>query len=181
MAKILLRLRFGRLVVLRRSAQKHWSNSIMWLCQCDCGKKKVIPSKFLLCGMVKSCGCFRRDRLKAGPTHPAYKHGHTPGNGRKVSPTYLSYLAMIARCHRKYSPSYPYVGEKGVWVCLRWLESFENFLADMGPRPEGCTLDRINPFLNYTPDNCCWANRAQQDLNKRADWVAEHEAELVAY
>jgi hypothetical protein len=75
---------------------------------------------------------------------------------------------MIQRCHRANSVSYKGYGGRGTWVCLRWLESIANFIEDMGRRPPGMTLDRKDPFKNYTPDNCRWADRWTQANNKRA-------------
>lgn len=91
------------------------------------------------------------------------RHGH---RGGKRTPTYNSWRAMIYRCTYPNHPRYADYGGRGVKVCERW-RSFTNFLADMGERPLGMTLDRINPHGDYTPDNARWATLLQQRWNRR--------------
>lgn len=95
------------------------------------------------------------------------KHGHTWTGGR--SPTYSSWLAMRDRCSNPARKEYANYGGRGIAVCERWLgpEGFENFLADMGPRPDGMTLDRCDGALGYWKENCRWATRSQQQQNTR--------------
>ena len=93
------------------------------------------------------------------------RHGHNRKVGRKT-PTYLSWDNMIQRCTNPNRPEYPYYGGRGITVCDRW-RSYENFLADMGERPDGLTLDRINNDGNYEPGNCRWADRETQVRNRR--------------
>jgi hypothetical protein len=97
--------------------------------------------------------------------------GHHESNGQYrntiKSPTYSSFFNMIVRCHYKCSPTYQTYGAAGIRVCARWVNSFQAFLNDMGPRPKGHTLDRINPFGNYTPDNCRWATPKEQAGNRQ--------------
>ncbi len=91
------------------------------------------------------------------------KHGHTTKTTQ--SPTYVTYQNMISRCHREGHPKYKSYGMKGIFVCDRWRESFSNFLADMGERPENTTIDRIDGSLGYEPANCRWATIGQQQSN----------------
>lgn len=84
------------------------------------------------------------------------------------SPTYRSWLSMRHRCHTPSRDSYKYYGAKGIIVCERWRESYDDFLQDMGPRLPGTTLDRINSEGNYTPKNCRWATLEQQAENKKS-------------
>jgi hypothetical protein len=131
-----------------------------WLCRCVCGNEHVVAKINL--GSVKSCGCRRNiDIGRAKRTH-----GHTAG--RKLSPTFISWLAMRNRCYNETNERYPTYGAVGVVVCDQWLNSFEAFLADMGERPCGKTIDRYpNRDGNYEPDNCRWATPSQQAANRR--------------
>lgn len=148
--------RFGRLVVIERVPNPTGAKS---RCQCDCGGFiEVFHSN--LKRYTNSCGCLRREKgSERGKL--AKKHGYTRTR------TYQSWRAMKKRCYLPQNPSYDYYGARGIRVCKRWYHSFEAFLADMGERPEGMTLDRIDPSGNYTPSNCRWATPATQAMNQR--------------
>ena len=90
-------------------------------------------------------------------------------DGRMSHPLYWLHKAMIKRCNNPNRPEYKYYGGRGITVCDRWqgVTGFDNFLEDMGVRPKGYTLDRINNDGNYEPSNCRWASRAEQQHNKR--------------
>jgi hypothetical protein len=94
-----------------------------------------------------------------------WKHGHNRRNYQ--SPTYYSWRGMKKRCLSPRHPHYHNYGGRGITICRRWIHSFSNFLQDMGERPKGRTLDRINTNRNYTPSNCRWATWKQQAANKR--------------
>jgi hypothetical protein len=164
---------YGRLTVLRlghRIGGRH-----AWLCRCECGTEKVIASQSMRSGNTKSCGCLNeevrslmtaeRNRANKGKTQ-WLRHGHKRGTEPGGSPTYLSWKSMKVRCDNPTGRSRCYVG---IEICDRW-RVFSNFLADMGERPEGMTLDRINPFGNYEPGNCRWATPGQQRMNTRKNF-----------
>lgn len=95
------------------------------------------------------------------------RHGHVEGG--QSSRTYNSWTNMKARCGNPNAPNYVRYGGRGIRVCSDWAGSFQNFLRDMGARPEGCTLDRIDPNGDYEPGNCRWLPKAKQQQNLRTN------------
>ena len=153
--------RFGRLTVL---SVHHRLHPQTWRCRCDCGVATTVLRRDLQQGRTRSCGCLRREASRAR----ALKHGHVPevAGIRTPSPTYNSWQAMIQRCHNPNSYKYPEYGQRGIIVCRRWRK-FVNFLADMGERPKGTTLDRKDSTKGYFKENCRWATSKQQTKNRR--------------
>lgn len=143
--------RFGRLVVLEIVDKNKWGNC-RWLCLCDCGQKIIGQSGNLRSGHTGSCGC----------SH--IKHGHN--KRRKKSDTYRSWSSIIQRCTNINCAEYKHYGDRRIIVCKRWLK-FKNFLEDMGKRPVGKSIDRINNSGGYCKDNCRWATQKQQMENTR--------------
>lgn len=151
--------RFGR---LRVTSAWRSRGVVQWFCQCDCGEWGWFRVGHLVNGYTKSCGCFQRELALSHLSHKP-KHGHA----RNRTPTYVTWDGMIQRCtNPNERVRYSYYGGRGVRVCDRWMK-FENFLADMGERPKGLTLDRIDGNRGYEPSNCRWATRSEQSRNQR--------------
>ena len=149
--------RFVRWLVIARGEPLTKDRRPTWLCKCDCGTEKTVLGASLKNGDSKSCGCFSTDKLRALST----THGMT------LTPEHISWKAMMARCRNENRKDYPEYGGRGIVVCERWLK-FENFFADMGPKPSpGHSLDRIDANGNYEPGNCRWATASAQQRNKR--------------
>lgn len=144
--------RFGILTVISRSENDKFGRT-QWLCECDCGKEHVAAYFRMKSGHTKSCGCIKRGNV----TH-----------GMSDSKTYNSWLGMKQRCNYKGHAEYNRYGGRGIIVCDRW-DSFENFLADMGERPDGTSIDRIDSNGNYEPSNCKWSTAAEQQRNRRSN------------
>lgn len=160
--------RFARLQVIRYAGiDKNAQHS--WLCRCDCGQEKIICTRSLKSGATRSCGCLQKENwIKVTSERKiALKHGHS------YKYWYKSYKSMMARCYRSTEINYPNYGGRGITVCDRWKVSPDNFYEDMGERPEGTSIDRIDVDGNYCPENCRWATLEMQNCNKRKSGLAE--------
>lgn len=145
---------FGRLYVIGRAPNR--GARTMWLCRCSCGTEKDVLTASLRGGQTNSCGCLGREmRFMANTTH-----------GKTRDPEWYSWQMMRQRCENPGANQYADYGGRGIKVCARW-QSFTWFWLDMGPRPEGMTLDRIDVNGDYEPDNCKWSTRSEQNRNKR--------------
>jgi hypothetical protein len=164
--KVLLGRRFGRLVVQSLFGQNKAKKAI-WNCICDCGEMTQVVSNNLKSGGTISCGCTQKIIASASSSISSRKHGH--GRRKRRTGTYRSWMSMRTRCNNPNAQAYRYYGAQGIKVCQRW-NSFENFLADMGERPNGRTIDRKDPFGWYTPENCRWATKEMQNANRRRNW-----------
>jgi len=164
---------FGRLRALNPLKERR-HGGFQWLCLCECGNEVVVRARDLRSGATRSCGCLQRESAKAmGTANGEAKrtHGHTVGHDTVsgVSRTYTTLGSMKQRCNNPNRDSYPWYGGRGITVCDEWNapHGFEVFLADMGERPEGTTIDRIDPDGNYEPSNCRWSTPKQQCNNRR--------------
>ena len=148
--------RFGTLVVKEYVGIDKYGRA-RWCCICDCGKEIIaLANNLKQPAMRKSCGCLKGAKVK---------HGQCLGN--KITREYETYRHMLLRCFNPKYDKYKYYGGRGITVCKEWRNDFQNFLRDMGKRPEGKTLDRINPYGNYEPSNCKWSTPYEQMHNRR--------------
>lgn len=164
--------RFGRWLVTGRAETV--ALHTFWFCHCDCGATRAVRTKSLLRGASTSCGCFNRDVVGQIAASTNRRHGMTR------TPTYTSWQAMRTRCENPRRIGFANYGGRGIAICERW-HSFENFLADMGERPIGASLDRLNNDGNYEPGNCRWATRCEQNRNRRSVRMTPARVHLVRW
>jgi len=163
-------LRSGRLTVVALGCTSR-SGRRQWLCRCDCGGFRCVPTSDIFRQSTVSCGCILRVGRGYGRRHG--EAGDHRGRGRTAE--YVCWKGMIGRCMRSSDTSWSKYGARGVGVCERWFDYF-NFLSDMGRKPTPRhSIDRINPDGDYEPDNCRWATSSEQRKNQRKSFRPQPE------
>lgn len=137
------------------------------LCVCDCGRETLVIERNLLSGNTKSCGCWQRKKI----ADLATKHGMIR------SQAYKTWLAMRSRVNNPKNHKYPRYGGRGIGICAHW-DDFRNFYADMGERPTGMSIERIDNDGDYCPENCRWATSKEQANNTRRNRSLTHQGEI---
>jgi len=154
--------RFGRLLVLSLS---YTDKQAYWFCRCDCGNNKTVAA-YSLGRFTKSCGCFGKDN----PSR--FVHGD------HKSTEYKTWSRIKRRCLNKNDPDYIDYGGRGITICDRWMQSYKNFLDDMGRKPsKSHSIERVDVNAGYSPDNCKWATDLEQARNKRTSINIEFKGE----
>ena len=160
--------KFGRLEVKSRAQNLYGAPA--WVCLCECGVLKTISGSALKRGHSTSCGCFRQETGKRGLADQRSREGYIHGaitHGMSTTSLYNIYRGILKRCYDTSCAVYEHYGAKGVTVCERWQESFENFAEDVGERPSNKhSIDRVDGKFGYGPDNFRWATSTEQGRNK---------------
>ncbi len=158
---------YGNYTVLHKSSKKGKNGGTRWVCLCKCGTEHEVAGSDLRKGAATQC------RTCSKSTHGQAFVG-------AVSVEYTTWLSMKARCYNPRNKRYANYGGAGIRVCDRWLNSFENFYADMGDRPEGTSIDRIESHMGYSPENCRWATQTQQQNNRTNNHLVVYDNQTMS-
>lgn len=158
---------FGRFTVVRYLRTD--GKVSKWECVCECGSQKVVSGGNLRSGNSKSCGCLNREISSKMMAEKMRRHGMTD------TPTWKSWKSMHDRCLLEKHKSYGYY--RNIPICPEWLNNFEAFYHDMGERPKGTSLDRVDNTLGYSPGNCVWSTAKDQARNKSNNVFISHKGQ----
>lgn len=161
--------KFCRWTISEIMPERNKYGAIIARCDCECGTKRIVMLCDVVRGDSRSCGCLGTD-LRT-------KHGHRSAGNQ--TGTYKTWSSMIARCTDENHAAFSRYGGSGILICSRWLgeSGFQNFLSDMGSRPSGKTIDRIDTGGGYNKDNCRWASSREQSRNRRSSRFLEFNGE----
>lgn len=154
-------MQFGRLSVIGYAGK--FKRVHKWVADCDCGNRVIRRLDHMRSGRSKSCGCLNAEVQR----NNFQKHGGAVMDKSKRHPLYSIWCGMKKRCYTPSCDSYPYYGGRGIKVCDKWKNNFSAFVADMGDRPQGTTLDRVDGDRDYSPENCRWADHSTQMKNRK--------------
>lgn len=154
--------KFGRLLILEFTPGKKYGNRGKWQCKCDCGKLTMVETAHLRNGHTKSCGCYYQDFV--------VKHKQS------TTALYNIWSGIKGRCLNPNNTAYSNYGGRGITLCERWVD-FNMFASDMGARPKGMSVDRIDNDKGYSPENCRWASPKEQANNSRQNRLIEFKCE----
>ena len=164
--------KYGRLTVISfdgiYSTNRKYVYYKKWLCRCECGNICSVLDSCLKNGHTRSCGCYSRDLTIARSTT----------HGKNKTRTHRIWNAMKERCSKESQYGYKNYGGRGIKICSRWLNSFENFFTDMGECPDGYSLERIDVNGDYCPENCKWIPMRDQSLNTRRTKYIPYKGEM---
>lgn len=150
--------RFGRLQALYPDPSVRKNGQVAWWCKCDCGNTALVASHDLRRPNVKG---------RSWPTHSCGCRAKEKRHGLSKTPEWMAWKSLRTRVSNPNYRRWDRYGGRGIKVCDRWKSSFQNFLADMGPRPaKGMSIDRVNNDGNYEPSNCRWATQSEQVRNQ---------------
>lgn len=162
--------KFERLTVIKRVNNKK-NGEVMWLCQCVCGNKKEVSSNNLLKGLVKSCGCMKKEQDKINLENSTHKLSKTR--------IYHIWAKIKHRCYNNHNNRYHCYGGRGITVCDEWKNDFMSFYnwSMQNGYNDTLTIDRIDVNGNYEPNNCRWATYVEQGTNTRSNHLITYNGE----